>query len=109
MHHQVERFQSRLEDLLEISRFDAGSAEVAVEKTDLLHLAADVALTAQPLADKTNTQLSIVAKGDSFTAEVDSRRIERILRTPANTAINHANRIRVMAILKGVAPPVSMV
>jgi len=109
MHHQVERFQALLEDLLEISRFDAGAAEVAVEKTDLLHLAADVALTAQPLADKTNTQLSIVAKGDSFTAEVDSRRIERILRNLVNNAIEHGESNPVDVILEGDDTAVSIV
>lgn len=101
MHHQVERFQALLADLLEISRFDAGVAEVSLEKTDLLHLAADVALTAQPLADETQTQLSIVAKGDSFTAEVDSRRIERILRNLVNNAIEHGESQPVDVILEG--------
>lgn len=100
MHHQVERFQALLADLLEISRFDAGAAEVSWEKTDLLHLAADVALTAQPLADETDTQLSIVAKGDSFTAEVDSRRIERILRNLVNNAIEHGESQPVDVILQ---------
>lgn len=109
MHHQVERFQALLADLLEISRFDAGAAEVSLEKTDLLHLAADVALTAQPLADETNTQLSIVAKGDSFTAEVDSRRIERILRNLVNNAIEHGESQPVDVVLEGDDAVVSIV
>lgn len=109
MHHQVERFQALLEDLLEISRFDAGAAEVAVEKTDLLHLAADVALTAQPLADKTHTELSIVAKGENFTADVDSRRIERILRNLVNNAIEHGESNPVDVILEGDDTSVSIV
>lgn len=100
MHHQVERFQALLEDLLEISRFDAGAAQVALEKTDLLNLVADVALTAQPLADKSETQLSIVAKGSQFTAEVDSRRIERILRNLVNNAIEHGESQPVDVIIE---------
>ena len=109
MHHQVERFQALLEDLLEISRFDAGAAQVSVEKTDLLHLAADVVLTAQPLADKTNTQVSIVAKGENFTADVDSRRIERILRNLVNNAIEHGESKPVDVILEGDDTSVSIV
>lgn len=109
MHHQVERFQALLADLLEISRFDAGAAEVSLEKTDLLHLVADVALTAQPLADETDTQLSIIAKGDSFTAEVDSRRIERILRNLVNNAIEHGESQPVDVILEGDDTSVSIV
>ncbi|HIY86568.1 MAG TPA: HAMP domain-containing histidine kinase [Candidatus Yaniella excrementavium] len=109
MHHQVERFQALLADLLEISRFDAGAAEVTLEKTDLLHLVADVALTAQPLADETDTLLSIVTKGDSFTAEVDSRRIERILRNLVNNAIEHGESQPVDVILEGDDTSVSIV
>ncbi|GAA2026673.1 MtrAB system histidine kinase MtrB [Yaniella flava] len=109
MQHQVERFQALLADLLEISRFDAGAAEVSLEKTDLLHLAADVALTAQPLADETDTQLSIVAKGESFTAEVDSRRIERILRNLVNNAIEHGESKPVDVVLQGDDTAVSIV
>lgn len=109
MHHQVERFQALLADLIEISRFDAGAAEVSLEKTDLLHLVADVALTAQPLADETDTQLSIIAKGDSFTAEVDSRRIERILRNLVNNAIEHGESQPVDVILEGDDTSVSIV
>ncbi|WP_022871208.1 MtrAB system histidine kinase MtrB [Yaniella halotolerans] len=109
MHHQVERFQALLADLLEISRFDAGAAEVSLEKTDLLHLVADVALTAQPLADETGSLLSIVAKGDSFTAEVDSRRIERILRNLVNNAIEHGESQPVDVILEGDDTSVSIV
>ncbi|WFP15639.1 MtrAB system histidine kinase MtrB [Citricoccus muralis] len=89
LYHQVERFQALLADLLEISRFDAGAAEVAAESTDILHLAADVVLTAQPLADNADTEVWVVPVGENFTADVDHRRIERILRNLVNNAIEH--------------------
>ncbi|MGO1531927.1 MAG: MtrAB system histidine kinase MtrB [Micrococcaceae bacterium] len=89
LYHQVERFQALLADLLEISRFDAGAAEVAAESTDILHLAADVVLTAQPLADNADTEVWVVPVGEDFTADVDHRRIERILRNLVNNAIEH--------------------
>lgn len=89
LYHQVERFQALLADLLEISRFDAGAAEVAAEKTDILHLAADVVLTAQPLADNAETEVWVVPIGEHFTADVDHRRVERILRNLVNNAIEH--------------------
>src|SRR5690625_2226679 len=52
MQHQVERFRDWWKDCWEFQGFAAGRPEATVERTDLLHLAADVALTAQPLADK---------------------------------------------------------
>src|SRR5690606_12511654 len=66
-------------------------------------------LTAQPLADKTHTELSIVAKGENFTADVDSRRIERILRNLVNNAIEHGESNRVDVILEGDDTSVSIV
>ncbi|WP_246858571.1 MtrAB system histidine kinase MtrB [Citricoccus sp. SGAir0253] len=89
LYHQVERFQALLADLLEITRFDAGAATMAAERTDLLHLAADVVLTAQPLANKANTEVYLVPLASDVTADVDPRRIERIVRNLVNNAIEH--------------------
>ena len=99
LYHQVERFQALLADLLEITRFDAGAATVAAEKTDLLHLAADVVLTAQPLASKADTEVFLVPSGTDVTAEVDPRRIERIVRNLINNAIEHGEGRPVDVIL----------
>ena len=99
LYHQVERFQALLADLLEITRFDAGAATVAAERTDLLHLAADVVLTAQPLASKADTEVFLVPSGTDVTAEVDPRRIERIVRNLVNNAIEHGEGRPVDVIL----------
>jgi two-component system sensor histidine kinase MtrB len=99
LYHQVERFQALLADLLEITRFDAGAATVAAEKTDLLHLAADVILTAQPLASKADTEVFLVPSGTDVNAEVDPRRIERIVRNLINNAIEHGEGRPVDVIL----------
>ncbi|GAA1820804.1 MtrAB system histidine kinase MtrB [Nesterenkonia flava] len=93
LHHQVERFQALLADLLEMSRFDAGAAELALGNVDLLDLSREVLVAAQPLADQSGTELSIVVQGGSeasFIAEVDRRRIDRILRNLVNNAIEHS-------------------
>ncbi|GAA1670348.1 two-component sensor histidine kinase [Citricoccus zhacaiensis] len=89
LYHQVERFHALLADLLEITRFDAGAATMAPEETDILHLATDVVLTAQPLAHKANTAVFVVPMDTEVTADVDPRRIERIIRNLVNNAIEH--------------------
>ncbi|GAA1133327.1 MtrAB system histidine kinase MtrB [Citricoccus alkalitolerans] len=89
LYHQVERFQALLADLLEITRFDAGAATMAPEETDILHVATDVVLTAQPLAHKANTAVFVVPMDMEVTADVDPRRIERIIRNLVNNAIEH--------------------
>ncbi|MEX3566662.1 MtrAB system histidine kinase MtrB [Micrococcus endophyticus] len=94
LYHQVDRFQSMLADLLEITRFDAGAATPALEETDMLELARDVVLTAQPLADQIGVPVYLVPmdrdRPDGHGARVDPRRIERILRNLVNNAIEHA-------------------
>lgn len=90
LHHQVERFQALLADLLEMSRFDAGAAELALSDVDLRMLAEEVLTAAVPLADQAGTELNIVVQGDQFVAQVDRRRIDRILRNLVNNAIEHS-------------------
>ncbi len=99
LHHQVERFQALLADLLEMSRFDAGAAELAVSEVDLKQLCSEVLLTAYPLAEQSKTQLSLVVQGDDFIADVDPRRISRILRNLVNNAVEHSESRPVDLIL----------
>ncbi|MEO9249008.1 MtrAB system histidine kinase MtrB [Citricoccus nitrophenolicus] len=109
LYHQVERFQALLADLLEITRFDAGAATMAPEKTDILHLATDVVLTAQPLAHKANTAVYVVPMGTEVTAYVDPRRIERIVRNLVNNAIEHGEARPVDVIVGGNEDAVAVV
>ncbi|WP_146339577.1 MtrAB system histidine kinase MtrB [Nesterenkonia sp. NBAIMH1] len=90
LHHQVERFEGLLADLLEMSRFDAGAAELSLNEVDLLGLTKEVLLTAKPLADQSETPVYLVVQGEDFRAEVDHRRIDRILRNLINNAIEHS-------------------
>ncbi|MBE1524516.1 MtrAB system histidine kinase MtrB [Nesterenkonia lutea] len=90
LYHQVERFQALLSDLLEMSRFDAGAAELATAEVDLLSLSREVLVSSQPLAESSRTPLGLVIQGEDFIAEVDARRISRILRNLVNNAIEHA-------------------
>lgn len=102
MHHQVERFETLLADLLEMSRFDAGAAELALSEVDLWALAEDVLTTAVPLAEQAGVALHMVVPEGSgeFIAEVDRRRIDRILRNLVNNAIEHSEGQPVDLIIK---------
>ncbi|GAB3187677.1 two-component system sensor histidine kinase MtrB [Nesterenkonia suensis] len=90
LYHQVERFEAMLSDLLEMSRFDAGAAELALTAVDLRSLAEDALTTALPLADRSETSLAIVVQGEDFVVQADPRRIDRILRNLINNAIEHS-------------------
>lgn len=110
MHHQVERFEALLADLLEMSRFDAGAAELALTEVDLWALAEDVLTTAVPLAEQAGVALHMVVPEGSgeFIAEVDRRRIDRILRNLVNNAIEHSEGQPVDLIIKSSASAVAI-
>ncbi len=109
LYHQVERFQALLADLLEITRFDAGAATMAPERTDILHLVTDVVQTAQPLAYKAGTDVYVVALVAEVSADVDPRRIERIVRNLVNNAIEHGEGRPVDVVVGGDAEAVAVV
>jgi len=87
---ELDRFESLLSDLLEISRFDAGAAALDVAPIDLRGTAAGVVAAAQPLADRRGSTIEIVASGP-VSADVDERRVERILRNLVVNAIEHGD------------------
>lgn len=90
--HQVERFELLLADLLEISRFDAGVADLDVESLDIFSVIHSVIDGAAPVADANSTQVSVVTRllNHKCVVEMDSRRIDRILRNLVLNAIEHS-------------------
>jgi two-component system sensor histidine kinase MtrB len=89
LHAQTQRFEALLGDLLEISRFDAGSAQLDIEPASMVHLADDAIDEMHSLAEKTGSDLRLVAPGGYFEAEIDARRIRRIVRNLLGNAIEH--------------------
>ena len=89
LQNELDRFEALLTDLLEISRFDAGAAELALSRVDLRDVAHRVVEANAPLAASNRTAVVVHATGPA-TAEVDVRRIERILRNLLVNAIEHA-------------------
>ena len=83
---QVERFESLLEDLLEISRYDAGRVTLETEPTNLVHLVQEVVDGLQPLSASV---IEVRALGGYAPVEVDARRIRRILSNLVGNAIEH--------------------
>ena len=86
---QVHRFDTLLADLLEISRYDAGSVQLETEATSLAHLAEDLVDDMRPLAQTHDTELRFVAPGGHTPVDLDPRRVRRILRNLIGNAIEH--------------------
>jgi two-component system sensor histidine kinase MtrB len=97
---ELDRFEALLSDLLEISRFDAGAAQLNVEEVDLRDLVRHVVETNAPLAESYDTQINLHESGNAR-AEVDTRRIERILRNLLVNAIEHSEGHPIDILIEG--------
>ncbi|WP_307668009.1 MtrAB system histidine kinase MtrB [Streptomyces sp. V2I9] len=86
---QLDRFESLLSDLLEISRFDAGAAALEAEPIDLRTVVHRVIGGAEPLAERKGTRIRVVGDDQPVIAEADARRVERILRNLVVNAVEH--------------------
>ena len=98
---QLDRFEELLTDLLEISRFDAGAAVLEAEATDLVVLSRRVIEATEPLADRKGSTLHLEAAQDRVVAEVDGRRVSRILRNLVVNAVEHGEGRPVQVTLMG--------
>ncbi len=87
---ELDRFETLLNDLLEISRHDAGVAELSVEAVDLRSTVNSALSNVGHLADEASIELLVDLPDDGVIAEVDPRRVERILRNLIANAIDHA-------------------
>ncbi|MBK8459257.1 MAG: MtrAB system histidine kinase MtrB [Micropruina sp.] len=85
---ELDRFEELLTDLLEISRFDAGAAELALDEVDLSKVAADELRAQRAFAEESGSTLILDAP-EPCIAEVDIRRIRRVLRNLITNAIEH--------------------
>lgn len=86
---QVQRFETLLGDLLEISRYDAGSVQLELEPTSLTHLAEDVIASMAQLAEQHGSDVRLLAPGGYSPVEMDPRRVRRIVRNLLGNAIEH--------------------
>lgn len=87
---ELDRFETLLADLLEISRFDAGAAVLEADDVDLVDVAHRVVDMTSALAVQRDTRVVVHEPGHPCVAEADVRRVERIVRNLVTNAIDHA-------------------
>jgi two-component system, OmpR family, sensor histidine kinase MtrB len=86
---QIERFETLLTDLLEISRHDSNVATLDAEPADLCDIVRRSADDAQQLAERRSCRIEFRLPAQACLAEVDRRRVERILRNLLVNAVEH--------------------
>lgn len=87
---QLDRFEDLLADLLEISRFDAGAAVLDAEGRDVRDIVLQAVDNAVPLAARRGSWLRVELPDARADADVDPRRVERILRNLLVNGVEHA-------------------
>jgi len=104
---QIDRFERLLEDLLEISRFDAEVAVLEAVEFDICgsleRCIADLSLVAK----ENGIEINLNRPRDSVFINGDIRRVERVIRNLLSNAIDHAEskpiEVRIMASPEDVA------
>jgi two-component system sensor histidine kinase MtrB len=97
---ELDRFEMLLADLLEISRFDAGAAVLDLEDVNLVDLVHRVVESTRALAERRGTEVVVRAGERPCIAEVDPRRVERIVRNLITNAIDYADSRDVVVLLE---------
>jgi two-component system sensor histidine kinase MtrB len=90
LNDELDRFESLLGELLEISRYDAGAASLEAERVDVIGIVDRAVQAGRLLADRHQVELRVLAGSQPVLAEVDARRVERILRNLIGNALDHA-------------------
>ena len=86
---QVERLQKLATDLLDLSRLDAGSLDLATESVDLAQLTDSVAKEFVPALDAHGSKLAVEIGDDRVEAVCDPDRVAQIMRILLDNALRH--------------------
>lgn len=89
LYGEVERFEALLADLLEISRIDAGAADLDRQNVDLREVVNTVLPGVMGLARYKGSPIHLVGAEKPLRAEMDPRRVERIVRNLVVNALEH--------------------
>ena len=88
---QIDRFERLLEDLLEVSRFDAEVAILESVEFDMTALASRCISDLSLLAKERSTSIELTGPKEPVLINADIRRVERILRNLLSNAIEYSD------------------
>ena len=86
---ELDRFETLLGDLLEISRYDAGVAHLESAVLDVRDVVDSAVDATRLLAVTQGSEVVIRVPDEPVTADIDVRRVERILRNLLGNALDH--------------------
>jgi len=92
---QLDRFERLLEDLLEVSRFDAEVAVLEAVDFDMVQLVQRCADDLGLVARERKTEIYVKSNQPQVMVKADIRRVERILRNLLTNAIDHSEELQI--------------
>jgi len=100
---ELDRFEIMLADLLEISRMDAGAAQLQITNHKAIDILQRVLDSVTPVAKVAGIEIDAAVADSEIKVDCDSRRIERALRNLIMNAITHSssNRIEISIATQG--------
>lgn len=87
---ELDRFELLLADLLEISRLDAGVADLSTESLDVAEVVHRAVESVRAIAETSGVELRTDLPDEEVTILADARRVERVVRNLVANAIDHA-------------------
>ena len=87
---QLDRFEHLLEDLLEVSRFDAEVAVLEPVDFDVITLIKRCAKDFDLASDFSSAEIHVESERDVVSIKADIRRVERIMRNLLSNALDHS-------------------
>lgn len=100
LYNQVDRFDTLLADLLEISRFDAGAARLEISGVNIFALVNEVLEATAPLVANSGSVIRVHSDLQRCIVQVDQRRIDRILRNLLVNALEHGEGRPIDVVVK---------
>jgi signal transduction histidine kinase len=102
---EVDRFQRMVLDLLEISRLDAGVAELALEEvrpTELVRAAVGATRQSDPITGSTSppVEVEVSDEVDGLVVQVDKRYLERVIANLVQNAQSHGGGLAGVSLVR---------
>jgi two-component system sensor histidine kinase MtrB len=88
---QIDRFEKLLQELLEVSRFDAEVAVLEPTDFELVALVRRCVSDLGVILDSPDSQITVMAPKDPVHIRADFRRVERIIRNLVSNALDHSD------------------
>ncbi len=105
---ELDRFENLLADLLEISRFDARAANLEADPNDVTAVVRRSIQAVEALAQAKGSRIRLQAPRGEVIADVDARRVERILRNLLVNAVEHGEGLPITVSVAGNATAIAV-